>query len=96
MTHSILPATGISKFIFRIPFRKTPSFNKTIPDYKFTIRFSQKPDWVNCTRIKKNSKTMFEGVLTYQGVDAEGRHTYIETFGSAPVGIARVYTFKRG
>ncbi len=95
MAHSILPARGRSKFIFRIPFKKTPLFNRIIPEYSFTIRFAEKPEWVNCTRIIGATKTLFEGQLNYVGTDDKGCHVYKESFGSAPVGVPRVYTFER-
>ena len=94
-TNAILPLTGMSKFLFRLPFKNGHHANGMLKDYRFTIHFSSNPSRVNCTRIIGEYKTLTEGQLVPTKSDRTGFFAYNEPFKHAPIGTIRVYTFNR-
>lgn len=93
--HAISPVKGVSKFLFRVPFKKKPHTNGVVKDYKFMLHFDTKPTWVKCTRVSDKGKISLEGNLVPCESDQNGYFAYGEPFSPCPVGTIRVYTFER-
>ena len=94
-TNAILPLTGMSKFLFRLPFKNVHHANGLLKDYRFTLHFSEKPSDVKCTTLVGERKPVPNGYLTEGPSDRKGYYAYNEGFAHAPIGTIRVYTFKR-
>lgn len=94
-SHAISPTHGVSKFLFRVPFKKKPHTNGVVKDYKFVLHFDARPTWVKCTRVSDKGKTSLEGNLIPCQSDIDGFFAFSEPYAPCPVGTIRVYTFER-